>query len=354
MTLSQGILIPGTLVAGWEGAVLDATFTSFRRLRLRRTRRLSWFVRPFALPTPGRPEWTSSDLADLVVVDEAGTHYSPCHVRSVSFGPRFAGEPGAPADLEIRLEPAPPAEATWIELRGRGGSSARLVRGQQTQASLRPVVALEGTPAEREVETLARSLLAFSIFGVKANHPEAMRQQCQRALSRATELRASPAPFVTGSMFEDLSHLCTVLQGEGGDVVELPPRWAAPLMAADLQDGPVLQLNIGTALPVFDRVELALGALVSEPSLWHVSMSAATGWWHYSDDRRQKRPPFSVRAEDERGGHYVSMFWGSTGTDTREDLDVRCRPRLDPEAQLVRLIFKGPGASLTTEIGLRD
>jgi hypothetical protein len=350
VTLSQGILTPGTLVAGSEDAVLDATFTSFRRLRLRRTRRLSWFGRPFALPTPGRPEWTSSDLADLVVVDEAGTHYSPCHVRSVSFGRRFAGEPGAPADLEIRLEPAPPAEATWIELQGRGGSPARLVRGQQTQPSLCPVVALEG----KEIETLARSLLAFSIFGVKANHPEAMRQQCQRALSRAAELRASPAPCAPGSLFEDLSHLCTVLQGDRGDVAELPPRWAAPLMAADLQDGPVLHLNIGTALPVFDSVELALGALISEPSLWHISMSAGTGRWHYSDDKRQKRPPFSVRAEDERGGHYVSMFWGSTGTDSREDLALRFRPRLDPKAQLVRLIFEGPGASLTTEIDLQD
>lgn len=240
MTLSQGVLTPGTLVAGSDDAVLDATFTSFRRLRLRRTRRLSWFGLPFALPTPGRPEWTSSDLGDLVVVDEAGTHYSPCHVRSVSFGRRFAGEPGAPADLEIRLEPAPPEEATWIELRGPGASAARLVRGPQSQPSVLPVVELEGTPAEREMETLARSLLVFSIFGVKANRPEAMRQQCQRALSRATELRASPAPFVTGSLFEDLSLLYTVLQGDGGNVVELPPRWAAPLMAADLQDGPAL------------------------------------------------------------------------------------------------------------------
>jgi len=203
------------LDGGW--AVLDATFTSFRRrLRLRRTRRLSWFGRPWALPTPGRPEWTSSDLAGLVVPDEAGTHYSPCHMRSVSFGRRLAGEPDAPADLEVRLKPAPPAEAAWIELRGPGTSAARLVRGPQSQPSIRPVVELEGTPAEREIETLARSLLAFSIFGVKANHPEAMRQQCQRALSRATERRAAPAPSVTGSLSEDLSRLCEVLVGDGG------------------------------------------------------------------------------------------------------------------------------------------
>jgi hypothetical protein len=108
-----------------------------------------------------------------------------------------------------------------------------------------------------------------------------------------------------------------------------------------LQDGRTLHLNIATALPAFDRVEMALGAFVSESSLWHVSMGAATGWWRYSDVRRQKRAPFTVRAEDELGGHYVSMFWGSTATGTREDLALRFRPRLDPEAQLVRLIFEG-------------
>ncbi|MGH8997393.1 MAG: hypothetical protein ACRDYB_15425 [Acidimicrobiales bacterium] len=255
--------------------------------------------------------------------------------------------------MEIRIEPAPPAKATWIELRGRGGPPGRLVRGKQVQPIIYPVVRLEGTPAEQDIETLACSLLRFSIFGVKANHPEAMRQQCQRALSRATELRAA-ASSVIGTLFEEFNHLCGVLQGDGDLVPEPPPRWATPLGAAALQDGPVRQLNIATALPVFDHVELTLGALVSEPSLWHVSMGATTRWWPYGNDRRQKRPPFSVHAEDDHGGHYISMFWGSSGTDTRQNLTLRFRPRLDPAAQLVRLVFIGPDEQVTVEVPLSE
>lgn len=82
-------------------------------------------------------------------------------------------------------------------------------------------------------------------------------------------------------------------RGDGGYVVQLAPRWAAPLVAADLHDGPALQLNIETALPIFDSVELAVGALISKPSLWHVSMIAATARRNYSDDRRRTRPPFA-------------------------------------------------------------
>jgi hypothetical protein len=98
---------------------------------------------PFGSPQR-RPEWTSSDLGDLVEVAEPETHDSPCRGRSVSFGRRFAGEPGV--------------------------------------------------PAEREIGTPARSLLAFSIFGAKANHLEAMPDGPVLQLNIGTAVRLNVPP----------------------------------------------------------------------------------------------------------------------------------------------------------------
>ena len=89
-------------------------------------------------------------------------------------------------------------------------------------------------------------------------------------------------------------------------------------------------------------------------SLWERAqpVSAAPSWWQYSEDRRRKWAPFRVWAQDDRGGHYVSMFGGSAGAEGHEDLTFRFRPRLDPDVRLVRIVFEGPDTALPVEVAL--
>ena len=89
-------------------------------------------------------------------------------------------------------------------------------------------------------------------------------------------------------------------------------------------------------------------------SLWERAqpVSAAPSWWQYSEDRRRKWAPFHVWAQDDRGGHYMSIFAGSAGAEGHEDLTVRFRPRRDPDVRLVRIVFEGPDTALPVEVAL--
>ncbi len=65
-------------------------------------------------------------LDDVVVTDDLGTGYGRCQIRMISNGRRLSEELNAPIDLEVTIEPAPPARAGWIELLGIDESSCRL------------------------------------------------------------------------------------------------------------------------------------------------------------------------------------------------------------------------------------
>lgn len=65
-------------------------------------------------------------LDGVVVTDDLGTDYGRCQIRMISNGRRLSGEPNAPIDLEVAIEPAPPSPAGWVELLGINGLSCRL------------------------------------------------------------------------------------------------------------------------------------------------------------------------------------------------------------------------------------
>ena len=359
VTLAQGVLSPGTLLGWHDHAMVDATFASFQRLRFRRTRRLSLFGRPFALPVPGRPVLTMKDLDDMVVADDVGTSYGVCHVSSASFVRRLGAEPDGPVDLAVRLEPAPPVEARWVELRGRDATACRLIRGSLAPSETRASSSVDTNAAEREVEALARSLLAHVLFFGQAvgrtreKTDYVTDRQCAGTLARAEELRAVGA-LADGPLLDDLRHLCAAIGNAGESTAAVPERWASLLESAVLADGRPFHLNVGASLPASDGVELAVGALVSEPSTWLITVTASPGWWRYSEDRHRKWARFDAFAEDDLGGSYVSKFGGSGGAESHEDIKLQFRPRLDPTARTLRLVFQGDREALTVDIALPE
>jgi len=359
VTLAQGVLTPGTLLGWHDHAMFDATFASFQHLRLKRTRRGSLFGQPFALPTPGHPVVTAKDLDDLVVADDVGTRYGACHIFSASFVRRLRTEPDGPVDLAVRLEPAPPAEARWVELRGRDATACRLIRGSLAPSEARSSALVDTDAAEREVDALARSLLAHVVFfGQSAGRTREKAyhvadRQCADALARAEELRASGA-LADGPLLDDLRRLCAALGTAGASTATVPERWAPLLEPAVLADGRPFHLNVGTSLPASDGVELAVGALVSEASAWLITVTASPSWWRYSEDRHRKWAAFNAFAEDDLGGSYVSKFGGSRGAEGYEDVKLRFRPRLDPTARTLRLVFQGARDALTVDVKLPE
>lgn len=93
-------------------------------------------------------------------------------------------------------------------------------------------------------------------------------------------------------------------------------------------------------------------ALISMSGSWRLYLRARPGWWNYSEDGHRKWNPVSVRAEDDRGGTYLSIFGGSTGHRGHEELALRFLPRLDPLARALRLRCRGASEEVVVDLGL--
>ena len=181
IVLRWGALRPGTLI-GWEShGVLDAKLAS------------SLLAREL-----------QGTLDGVVVTDDLETDYGRCQIRMISNGRRLSGGPNAPIDLEVTIEPAPPARAGWIELCGVGGSSCRLTASSTRCRTLTPTPAPD--PTEREVRTLAHSVLRAALFGPAKVIPH----RCAAALARVGELEAEVA-MPAREALAALRRLCEVV-----------------------------------------------------------------------------------------------------------------------------------------------
>jgi len=113
-------------------------------------------------------------------------------------------------------------------------------------------------------------------------------------------------------------------------------------------------LDLGITLPPIDGVTLRLDSLISAPGGWSLHLRATPQWWRYRDDRRRKRSPVAISAEDDRGGSYVHSFGGSAGRDGYHELSLRFSPRLDPLARRLRLTFAGSIEQIDLDLDLDD
>lgn len=322
VVLRGGTLRPGTMI-GWEShGLLDAEFHS------------SLLARQL-----------QGALDTVLVTDDLGTDYGRCQIRMISNGRRLSGDPNAPIELEVTIEPAPPARAGWVELHGIDGSSCRLAASStrcRTQTSPAP------DPAEREVRTWAHSVLRATLFGPAKVIPH----RCAAVLARVGELEVGVAPPAREALVA-LHRLCEVVTGSSNDVSGLPVEWAAILRNGQSHDGPELHHRLGITTPVVEGVELAVGALISDPATWRLTASASPGWWGVTDIRNQEAGVFRVFARDDLGGSYVSYFI-ATEAQGRDDVEIHFRPRLVPHAREVAVVFEAASGTLTVLVDLGE
>jgi hypothetical protein len=344
---AEGVLFPGLLVAGPGRAVLDASLVP---------------KAPGTPPAPAaprqRPLTQKERLAemerrirqtalfdDLTVTDDRGTACALKVAGMEDHGDQPDAEPRR-IGVHFWLEPPPARDADWVELRGHGGSTARLVPSPRAAVHVSHVMPVAA--AANDLEDLARQLIGARLRGF----PAGLRERSM-ALARAAAIRESGEPGAASELADQLARLCDVLAGER-PADDLPPAWSGMLDAAGRSDGPDCQLNIAAALPPLYGVAIQLDSLVSRPAGWQLHLRARPGWFIYSEDRMRKWDPASVNAEDDLGGGYVSSFGGSTGRPDQEELVLQFLPRVNPLARRLTLRFRAAGEQVTVAVDLPD
>ena len=346
---AEGALSPGLLVAGPGRAALDASLVPTaapappahaapRRRLMSLMERASAFVR--------RPGMKLPECDDVTVTDDRGTAYD-LRVETMAGYPVQPGPQPEPFDMLFRLEPVPPRETAWIELRGQDGSATRLVPSPRASASVHVGDVTAVSAAEMELADLARWLIELKLVGGS----EGLLTNCANALARAAEIQESGELDAASELPDQLARLYAALAGER-PTDDLPAAWSGMLSAANRSDGPACHLNIAAALPPLYGVAIQLDSLVSQPGGWKLYLRARPGWFIYSEDRMQKWDPASVNAEDDLGGGYVSSFGGSTGHADHEELALRFLPRLNPLARRLTLRFRAAGQQVTVAVDL--
>jgi hypothetical protein len=340
---AAGTLYPGGLVAGPEDAVLAASLTPSAQ---------AWYQFP-APPwdSSTRETWHSVNAAliesvhgGLALTDDQGTAYT-LHISQLS--PGSDHERGL-VSLQLTVDPVPAPGRGWLELRGQGGSAARLLPSAHQGVSVSRLVPVPGGRARRELSQEALGVIGLQLLGAD---PEELGRYCSAAVARAAEIQRSGPPGAAGDLPAQLARLCAALTGSG-PVDGLPAPWAGIIEAAGRRDGAPLHLDLSAALPSVDDTVVRVDCLISEPGSWQVHLRAEPGWWAYSADGNRKRAVFSVHAEDDRGGLYLSQFGGSAGRPGLEELIMTFQPRLDPLARALTLIFSHGGEQATVALPL--
>jgi hypothetical protein len=230
----------------------------------------------------------STRTDDITVADDQGATYAlSLREASGTAGP-------SPKSIRFRVDPVPEQGVEWIELRGRDGTTARLLRsrravvrlGRLTPVTARPVTAI---PAER---------------------------------------KPTGGPLTTG------------LDAAGSTD------------GAHLIDGARYHLDLGVTLPTLDGITLQLDSLFSTLGGWSLRLRATPRWWRYRDNGNYKWSPVEISAEDDRGLSYLPSFGGSSGRDGHEYLTLQFTPRLDPHARRLRLTGSGSTEQIPLDLDL--
>ena len=199
----------------------------------------------------------------------------------------------SPKSIRFRVDPIPEQGVEWIELRGRDGTTARLLRSPRAVMRLGRLTPVTARPATRA-------------------HP------------------AHPPPHPDAA---------------GLDAAGSPP-------GAHLIDGARYHLDLGVTLPPLDGITLQLDSLFSTLGGWSLRLRATPRWWRYRDNGNCKWSPVAISAEDDRGHSYLPSFGGSSGRDGHEYLTLQFTPRLDPHARRLRLTGSGSTEQIPLDLDL--
>ena len=289
-------------------------------------------------------------LHDITAFDDRGRMHA-LRVETVSGSGKPSRQTPWPVSMRILVDPVPARAARWLELRGRNGTTARLLPSARGAAQVAPLKPASASQAEQELSELALSLIALSARGDADEVAASVRRRCSFILARSAELRGSGELDATSDLPGQLTRLCAVLTEQSG-AVEIPPAWSSMLAAAKRHDGPRYSLDLDASLPPVDGVTVLIDSVLSLADGWRLYLRAIPGWWRYSEDRDHKRSVLSVSAEDDRGGSYTSTFGGSKDRRGHEEIALQFLPRLDPAARAVKLTVRGAIEEVPVAIGL--
>jgi hypothetical protein len=362
---SVGLLLPEALVAGAGHAILDASLmpsdngepTTARPGRLIVPGTFARLV-PRRARAARRDHRRRADAAvatvrsltrphDVTVIDDRGASYA-LHPVGMSHKVRPSGEPAGAMSVRLGLDPVPGQEVSWLELRSQNGAASRLARSARPAVRVGQLATVAVSPAERELLDQAFGLIELEL--TDAGEEAILRQRCSAALAAIEEIQRAGEIDFASELPDQLTQLCAVLT-ERRPADGLPRSWWGMLDAAQLADGPLRHLDICAALPPIDGLAVQVDVLISISDRWRLYLRATPGWWNYSEDRHRKWNPISVRAEDDRGGTYLSSFDGSTGYRGNEELALRFLPRLDPRARALKLTWRGAADEVTVYLG---
>jgi hypothetical protein len=328
--IAEGELTLGVLVAGPDGASLEATLAVAE-----------------AVASARAPRRWVPELRDVTVTDDQGS------TSAVRFG-GIAGYSESKQTLwfegDLALDPVPGEGRRWLDVRGRGDSVTRLLRSALAPVRVAGLSPVAGSPAERELRDAARGILRDYLHYDLRQGPE-LKRRCRDVLARASRLREDGLTDGASPLPGQLTRLCTAL------VRQRPPRglpsgWHSVLDAADRADGQRLHLDLDTALPPAEGTAVRLNTLASQPGSWALHLQAAPGWLSGNTDGPPRGEPMKVFAEDDLGGLYLSNFGDLDGRPGYHEVKLELRPRLAPGARLLTLTFAGQTQQVTAEIPL--
>jgi hypothetical protein len=330
--VAEGELTPGILIAGPEGASLEASLAVAE-----------------AVAGTRQPRRRFPELRDVTVTDDLG---STCTLGPGS-GPA-APQPGPGQrlcyEVTCELDPVPQGGSRWLDVHGRDASVTRLLRSRLAPVRLGGLSPAAGSPAGRELRDLARWVLLGYLDKEMREGPD-LKRRCRDVLAQTARLREGGLADGASPLPGQFTRLCTALLRQRPPS-GLPRGWHSVLNAADRADGPRLHVDLDTALPPVDGTAVRLNTLASWPRSWDLHLQATPGWWTFSTDGHRKRAAMTVFAEDDLGGLYISNFGGSRGRPGCEEAKLTMRPRLAPGASLLTLTFASQIQQVTAEIPL--
>lgn len=112
--------------------------------------------------------------------------------------------------LDVEVDPGPVRERGWLELRGQGGSTSRLVPSPCLDARVSGPAPVPEGAAAREL-----SYLALDLIGLTRTEQDDLERHCSAALAKAAEIQQSAAPGTAGDLPGQLDRLCAFLTGRG-------------------------------------------------------------------------------------------------------------------------------------------
>jgi hypothetical protein len=329
--VAEGELTLGVLVAGPDGASLEATLAVAEAVAIARAPR----------------RWVP-ELRDVTVTDDQGS------TSAVRFGGIGGYSPESKQTLwfeaGLALDPVPGEGRRWLDVRGRGDSVTRLVRSALAPVRVAGLSPVAGSLAERELRDTAWGILRDYLHHDLRQGPE-LKRRCRDLLARASRVREDGLADGASPLPGQLTRLCTAL------IRQRPPRglpsdWHSVLDAADRADGQRLHLDLDTALPPVEGTAVRLNTLASQPRWWDLHLQASPGWLGDNGDGPPRGEPMTVFAEDDLGGLYLSNFGGTCSRPGYQEVKLELLPRLAPGARLLTLTFAGQAQQVTAEIPL--